>query len=364
MVWTKRKERYEKAVKEQVNELLKQIEAENEAEEAEYGERDLEEMGGRNEDVNGEQLKKKIAELNERLRDKLQKRENTSTRQALKKLESNCLPRLEKYEEQTKVLAGRNSYSKTDPDATCMRMKEDRGAERPWAKPAYNVQVGTEGQFIVGYSVHNKSSDPICLMEHLDGLKQLPKKVVADAAYGSEENYDYLQKHELENYVKYPTFYQDTHHYRNPRSFANTSFARIISSMTPKAISSFVRRKEIELLYTSKYKTANGYESERKHYECSECQDCPLKPQCTKAKGNRRIQVSFRLIEFRKQARENLTSDLGKELRAKRSVEVETVFGHIKHNMSFRRFHLRGLKKVNTEWGLVSIAHNMRKLAG
>ncbi len=131
-------------------------EAENEAEEAEYGERDLEEMGGRNEDVNGEQLKKKIAELNERLRDKLQKRENTSTRQALKKLESNCQPRLEKYEEQTKVLAGRNSYSKTDPDATCMRMKEDRGAERPWAKPAYNVQVGTEGQFIVGYSVHNR----------------------------------------------------------------------------------------------------------------------------------------------------------------------------------------------------------------
>jgi len=70
------------------------------------------------------------------------------------------------------------------------------------------------------------------------------------------------------------------------------------------------------------------------------------------------------LIEFRKQARENLTSELGKELRAKRSVEVETVFGHIKHNMSFRRFHLRGLKKVNMEWGLVSIAHNMRKLAG
>jgi transposase len=104
VVWAKRKNRYEKAVKEQVNELLKQIEAENEAEEAEYGERDLEEMGGRNEDVNGERLKKKIAELNERLRDKLQKRENTSTRQALKKLESNCLPRLEKYEEQTKEL--------------------------------------------------------------------------------------------------------------------------------------------------------------------------------------------------------------------------------------------------------------------
>jgi hypothetical protein len=69
------------------------------------------------------------------------------------------------------------------------------------------------------------------------------------------------------------------------------------------------------------------------------------------------------LIEYRRQARENLTSDTGKALCKLRLVEVETAFGHIKHNMRFRRFHLRGLEKVNTEWGLVCIAHNMRKLA-
>ena len=131
-------------------------------------------------------------------------------------------------------------------------------------------------------------------------------------------------------------------------------------------------KKRLIYLYTSKSKTEHGFESERRHYECGECQGCPLKPQCTKAHspgvlaggGNRRIQVSLQLIEFRRQARANLTSDFGKELRAKRSVEVETVFGHIKHNMGFRRFHLRGLKKVTTEWGLVCIAHNMQKLAG
>lgn len=76
-----------------------------------------------------------------------------------------------------------------------------------------------------------------------------------------------------------------------------------------------------------------------------------------------KIQVSFKLLAYRRQARDNLTSEMGKALRAKRSVEVETVFGHIKHNMRFRRFHLRGLEKVNIEWGLVCIAHNMRKLA-
>ena len=370
VVWAKRKKRYEKGVKEQVNELLKQIEAENEAEEAEYGERDLEEMGGNgNKEVNSEQLKKKIDELNERLRNKLQKKEKTSTRQALKKLESNCLPRLEKYEQQTKVLAGRNSYSKTDPDATCMRMKEDRGAERPWAKPAYNIQAGTEEQFIVGYSVHNQSSDPVCFREHMQGvrtgLKKLPKRVVADAAYGSEENYDYLQKHAVENYLKYPSFYQDTHHYRNPEIIRKHQFRSDHFEYDPET-DQFIcpAKKKLSYGYTSKYKTDNGYESERRHYECGECQDCPLKPQCTQAKGNRRIQVSFQLSEFRRQARQNLTSDFGKQLRVRRCVEVETVFGHIKHNMGFRRFHLRGLKKVSTEWGLVCIAHNMRKLAG
>ena len=84
---------------------------------------------------------------------------------------------------------------------------------------------------------------------------------------------------------------------------------------------------------------------------------------CTKAKGNRQIRISFRLLEYRKQARANLTSPEGERLRTARSTEVETVFGHLKHNLGFRRFHLRGMEKVKTEWGIVSMAHNMRKMA-
>ena len=66
---------------------------------------------------------------------------------------------------------------------------------------------------------------------------------------------------------------------------------------------------------------------------------------------------------FREQARTNLLSEQGKALRVQRNVEVETVFGQVKHSMHFRRFSLRGLEKAKTEWGLVCIAHNMRKLA-
>jgi len=141
VVWAKRRENYHKRVQEQIKDLLKHIEQVNEEEQAEYGDDDLEELGGNGQaDVNSELLKEKIDELNQKLRDKTRPKKDTRpVRKALKKLEGDCLVRLEKYEQQEETLKGRNSYSKTDPDASSMRMKEDRGAEKPWPTPAYNV---------------------------------------------------------------------------------------------------------------------------------------------------------------------------------------------------------------------------------
>jgi len=106
--------------------LIEQIEQANAAEQAEYGDKDLEERGGDSSgELNSERLKQRIEELNQRLREGNQpKKETQAERKALKKLSEDCLPRLEKYEQQTETLAGRSSYSKTDPDASCMRMKE------------------------------------------------------------------------------------------------------------------------------------------------------------------------------------------------------------------------------------------------
>ena len=83
----------------------------------------------------------------------------------------------------------------------------------------------------------------------------------------------------------------------------------------------------------------------------------------TQAQGNRQIQVSFRLWKMRAHARELLLSEHGTVLRKQRSTDVETVFGRIKQDWGFRRFLLRGLEKVKTEWGLLCIAHNLAKLA-
>ena len=371
VVWEKRRANYHKRVQGQIKELLEQIEAANEAEQAEYGDEDLEELGGKGEkEINAERLRQKIDELNERLRSQgsENKKETKAKQKVLKKLEGDCLVRLEKYEQQAEVLAGRNSYSKTDPDASCMRMKEDRGVEKPWPKPAYNVQIGTEGQFIVGFSVHGRAGDTACLIPHLEGLRthlgQLPKAIVADAGYGSEENYAYLEQHQLENYVKYNTFYQDTHHYRQPEVIRKHQF-KGENFVYDAEKDEFIcpAQKRLYYKHLSHKTTENGYQIERHHYECASCAGCSLKPQCTQAKENRKIGISFPLLAYRKQARENLSTEEGKRLRAARSVEVETVYGHVKHNMDFRRFHLRGQEKVNTEIGLVSIAYNMKKLA-
>lgn len=123
------------------------------------------------------------------------------------------LPRMKKYEKQEELLAERNSYSKTDTDATFMRMKED-AMKNGQLKPGYNVQIGTENQFVVGYSIHQSAGDTSCMKEHLEELKEtlggkLPTNIVADAGYGSEENYEYLEKEDLGYYVKYNTFHKE-----------------------------------------------------------------------------------------------------------------------------------------------------------
>ncbi|MFZ3382919.1 MAG: IS1182 family transposase, partial [Candidatus Methanoperedens sp.] len=340
VVWAKRNDHYHKRVQEQIRELLQQIEQANEDEQAEYGDRDLEERGGNgSEEINSKRLKERMEELNRRLREQTQpKKQERSTNQALKKLEKDCLPRLEKYEQQEATLAGRSSYAKTDPDASCMRMKEDRGTEKPWPKPAYNVQVGTEGQFIVGFSVHGRAGDTACLIPHLEQVRRnlrgrLPKKIVADAAYGSEENYAYLEQHGAENFLKYNTFYQDTHHYRNPDLVRAHQFRAENFRYDPQNDTFLCPAdKRLHFQYASGYKTENGYVTDRRNYECLECTDCPLRSQCTKSKGNRKVRISFRLLAYRKKARENLTSPEGQRLRVARSTEVETVFGHLKHN--------------------------------
>jgi transposase len=364
VVWAKKTKRYKEKLHKQIEALLDEIERVNEQENEAYGEENLEELGEKSE-VTAEKVRKKVDELNQRLRETPQ---DKPLKKAVKTLEEKHLPRLQKYEDQEQVLDGRNSYSKTDPDASSLRMKEDRAARKPLARPAYNVQMGTEGQFVVGYSIHQPAGDTSCFIPHMQ-QQEFPhgrkfKNGSGDAGYGSEENYAFLEKEGMGNFFKYNTFHQEQH---LPRKAEALEKLRFKSTYFPydqeKDEFTCPAQKRMRYIETRPYKSKNGYLSERRFYECPDCTACPLKPKCTKAKGNRRIQVSFELRRYRQQATDNLLSEQGITLRQLRSIEPETVFGDIKHNMSFRRFMLRGLKKVDIEWGLLCMAHNLRKLA-
>jgi transposase len=364
MVWAKKTQTYKERLQKQIEELLNEIEGVNESENEEYGEKNLDELGEQSE-VTSEKLKKKVAEINAQLKEKPQAK---PMKKALQKLEKEHLPRLQKYEEQERILNGRNSYSKTDPDASALRMKEDRAARKPLARPAYNVQMSTEGQFVVGYSIHQQADDTSCFIPHMQkqvfpqGRKF--KNASGDAGYGSEENYAYLEQQGIGNYFKYNSFHQELHPPRKPELLEKIRFK---SSYFPydQQKDEFICPAQNRMVYieTKPYKSKNDFHSERRIYECLACSTCPLKPDCTKAKGNRQIQVGFELRRYRQQAKDNLLSEQGIALRKQRNIEVETVFGDIKHNMGFRRFMLRGLNKVEIEWGLLCIAHNLRKLA-
>ena len=363
VVWAKKTQHYKEKLQQQIQELLDQIEQVNEAEEQEYGDDDLEELGPGG-GLTAEKVQKKVEELNQLLKDQAGKSEE---QKKLKKIQKE-LPRLEKYEQQQKLLAGRNSYSRTDVTASSLRMKEDRAAQKPLARPAYNVQIGTENQFILGYSLHQSAGDTNCFIEHMERqefLKQHPPhNLSADAGYGSEENYAYLETRQIGNFMKYNTFYQEQHPPRKPELVEQARFRSVNFPYDP-ARDEFTCPAQHPLTYreTKPYKTSNGYLSQRRFYESAHCATCALKPKCTRAKGNRRIQTSFELQRYRGQARANLVSEQGLRLRKQRSIEPETVFADIKHNRGFRRFSLRGLKKAETEWGILCMAHNLRKLA-
>ncbi len=355
-VWKKSTKRYKEGLQQKVKELFRAIDKINAEEDSHYGNKDLPEMGEDSE-IDSKAISERLAEMENQLS---KKPENKIIKQAVKKIKDNYLPRQQKYERQEEILQGRNSYSKTDEDATFMRMKDDH-LQNGQLKAGYNIQMGTENQFIVGYSVHQNPGDTGLLIPHLEKVKDqlgfLPENIIADAGYGSEENYEYLENQAVTGYVKYNLFHRE-----QKRSFAQEIFrVENLSYDETTDTYSCPWGKKLSYRETVNYVTDNGYETARDLYECEDCTGCELRAQCFKGKNNRVITVSHRLNALRKRARDLLLSSKGKEYRSRRPIEVESVFGQLKHNMQFRRFALRGIEKVNIEYGLLSIAHNLKK---
>jgi transposase len=353
-VWGKGVRTQKARLETQVRELLVQIEAENEAENARYGDKDLEEVGEGATPITSEQLERTAREMEERLAAKTKDKDpDDPTGQAVKKIRQNFLPRLQKYERQQEILGKRNSFSKTDEDATFMRMKEDR-MRNGQLKPGYNVQISTEQQFITNVTLHQDPTDTPTLKAHLDHFHQLygidPEVVVADAAYGSAANYRDLEARGVTAYVKYNRFDQEQRGQRGALSYP--------AFVYDSASDSYTCPQGQTLSYLRSWRRKDRT---LRIYEAHDCTACPLKARCSPKYAARRLWNNAEVEPYHQKARELLNSPPGKEYRSRRMIEVESVFGQIKHNGNFRRFFLRGLSKVNTEFHLVALAHNLKK---
>jgi transposase len=271
------------------------------------------------------------------------------------------LSRKGKYTVYQETFRGRNSFSKTDPDATFMHMKDDhmRNAQ---LKPGYNIQLGVEGEYITGVCVSSERSDQLALIPLLDNMEahlgRSYEDVTADAGYESEENYTYFEGKSAECYIK-PQNYErsKTKKYKSNMALReNMAYDAQLDEYTCQA------GKKLRAVYVGRRKSKSGFESEITYYECEGCGGCPYKKKCTRSKGNRTLQVSKKFIEQRKQSLERITSDKGILLRMNRSIQAEGAFGVIKQDYGFRQFLLRGNKKVLTEILLVAMGYNINKL--
>jgi transposase len=270
------------------------------------------------------------------------------------------LGRKAKYAMYKERFGGRNSFSKTDPDATFMHMKDDhmRNAQ---LKPGYNVQIAVEGEYIVGVDISGERSDQLTLIPLIEQLESRLgikySNVTADAGYESEENYTYFEEKGQTCYIK-PQNYEKS----KTRKFKNDMNMREnMPYDSEKDEYTCQNGKILRAVYIGKKQSKSGFEREITYYECEDCTGCPYKKDCTRAKGNRKMQLSKRFLRQREESLKRITSEAGILLRMNRSIQAEGAFGVIKQDYGFRQFLLRGNKKVRTEILLVAMAYNVNK---
>lgn len=279
----------------------------------------------------------------------------SKVRQKINYAKKNWPANLEKYSEYEKVLKERNSFSKTDTDATFMRMKEDHMLNGQ-LKPGYNLQISTNQQYILHYSLHANPTDTRTLPSHLKSFREqynkCPQEIVADAGYGSEENYLMLQNQGITPYIKYNHFDREQKTKKRNNKSTAVYDPELDCYFCPQGKPLFHCATRVKKNHSGYFQTINTYKAVN-------CSSCSLKAVC-KVKTFRKNQ---KLAELYTGVNYLLNTERGIKLRKQRACDVETVFAQIKNNKGFRRFYLRGKNKVEIEIGLLALAHNLKKWA-
>lgn len=281
----------------------------------------------------------------------------------LHKLRKDYVPRMKKYEEAEKIFAGRNSYSKTDHDATFMHMKEDN-MKNGQLKPGYNIQAATTDQYVVDFALYPNPTDFKKLEPFLKQMPTLNKfdKIVADAGYGSEYNYSMLEKEypDKKHYIPYTMYEKEkTRKYKNdPTKLANWYY--------DKAEDYYLDHYGVKFSFKCNQQRKDcttGQVRNFKIYEADEVQKTPELEQLAKTASGwqRQIRYNPNWNQLKEKAKEVLQSPEGRHIYSMRKYDVEPIFGHLKNVFGICRTHLRGKKKVETDIGIAFMMMNLSK---
>ena len=253
----------------------------------------------------------------------------------------------------------RNSYSKTDHDATFMRIKTDyMGNDQ--LLPAYNMQIGVCDGYIAVVDAMQYASDSDCYIPLMNKFNRLygfyPKYPVADAGYGSYNNYLFCESVGMEKFMKFSMFNKET----SSPSYRDDPFRAVNFRHDSEGYMICPNDKRFYHIGDRPVK-GNKFGRTAEIYQCEDCTDCSLKGKCHKAEGNREITLNRELTSFHQEVINNLESVHGVLLRMNRSIQVEGAFGSIKWNRDYKRAVRRGLESVVLEFSLVSIGFNLHK---
>ena len=279
---------------------------------------------------------------------------------------------LSKFKEYTKKVytcGSRNSYSKTDVDATFMRMKED-AMKNGQLKPAYNLQHGVDSEYIVWLTIGPQPTDTTTLIPFLKIMEERLNfkylKIVADAGYESEENYSFIEENKQIAFIK-PAKYEIS----KTRKF-KTDIGKIENLDYNEEQDFYICRngKQLKKESIKIKKSKTGYESEKTIYACEDCSNCSCKTSCIKGNNSKtpleqrtkRLETSKKFNRQRKEDLERIISEEGYLLRVNRSIQAEGSFAQLKQDMDFRRFMCRGQNNVLAESILLAMALNINKL--
>ena len=295
-------------------------------------------------------------------------RRKTHLQKSLETLET-YIAKLKEYNKKLYVCGDRNSYSKTDPDATFMRMKEDAMLNGQ-LKPAYNLQHGVDSEYITWLDISPRPTDTRTLIPFLKDMElYLPFKyqeIVADAGYESEENYLFLEENGQLAYIK-PQNYEIS----KTRKYRQDIGRMENMKYDEKADCYYCKNGQVlTVQYEKREKTASGYRRTVTVYRSNGCSGCPFKTDCIKGnncktpmEGRQKVlYVSKKMKEKRQETLERITSDYGTQLRMNRSIQAEGSFANIKEDMEFRRYLYRGNANVTAQSILLAIGYNINKL--